>query len=1283
LGSFGCSAGGLIMAGLKNIFFVVLICVIFILPVNITNSPETGSDGNEIENQDPVSASDSEVNNTRSSSSVRNNFQIVSSTPVLMPEVNASWIQDSWSGGPGQSLWSDPRKYDVSSNLNITSPEGYLEIKKSGFIETWEYLGDGSGGRSAHKMVWSPQNKVFYIFGGYDDSFARTNTLIEYDPAKNTWKEIGKTNPPDARTHTLMVWDDVNEAVWVYGGSAGSTRYLNDLWAYNPATDTWTEKKEGPGGRYYHAGAFNPNKAEIIVYGGYMGDWYNPSKEVYVYNIQSNTWTQKTPYLGRYYHDAVWASKTNSMMVFGGVEKYVSGVGYTYVKNVNEYFPNTDTWINRSTFGVWTRPIMGYDDSNEQLIVHSGRTATYTNETWLYDINADTWEQTLDGPEIRYDSDGDWDNVNDQFVVFAGRYATTFKDSWAYFPDVPAYGSSGELVSSVYDPGHKINPRSISFNASNLQRQGIGNFPVKIKIAGSDKSPGDATKFIGPNGQTTSYFSTDTGESIPVVLKGTRYLAYTVNLTTKNRIFSPEFERIKIDYWTYPSIFSYESSIHAVGDYQGLPLRMVDWSSKEPEGTSIEVYFRQSSDNVNFDSLSWEKITHGQQEFGYESGKYFQYKAVLKTNEPAETPRLTKITFTFNLNPTEPTLLSPENNTWIGDSEPTLSWDFVDPDTTDYQSAFEVSMAQDDTFSMIVYNSNIVEDLFNSHKIENSLNDGIYYWQVRLRDNYGSWSPWSEYFILKIDTEQPTVPKIDCLSHPLESVWYRNDRVRFDWYESTDISGIGGYSYILDSSPDAEPSNNITMTTEEFERKHNSVDFAGLAIFDNAPDGVLYFHLKAVDTLGTWSNIATRMVRIDTQASEVIDLTPKAVSVGSTFNFKFTLNDTHSGISLATITWKYSSELDFRFEELILNSSGYYILSHSMGLTNDQFIEYSIEITDQSEPENKMLYPPSGYKRIDIIDNDPPVITDVVYNEIQNRFKDMPITVKASDNIGVSDAKIFFNDGSTGKTMNKDGEGSFSIIIDRVELSTLGDYGAEESIFFKVMVWDSKGNNATSPKSGNYEIALRDVDDTPEPEKRDTEEKGLSNEFIVSLVSLIIVIIIVALILFIFIRKQSEKIGEDRHKLRVAISDAQGIPGGAAVQPGDQIQPAPSQPPLPGTAGYDAGSTYPAPAGAAAPTPMPSAQGEVAGYLPEARGPQAEIPPGDQEAQSYQQAGLMVGPAAAQPGVKAPTEGPQVTTEQDTTTPTGPKTDGVEVAKGVFVSLPGETKSKTKIPRKR
>ena len=135
---------------------VILIILLLLIPANVSFlSLEDRKIGakSEIEN-DPMRESD--IKTTRSSASMRDNFQIILTAPISMPEMNGSWIQDNWTGGPGQDLWSSPSKYKSSEKLNCTSQDGHFELERSGSTEIWNYINDAPINRYRHRMAWNP-----------------------------------------------------------------------------------------------------------------------------------------------------------------------------------------------------------------------------------------------------------------------------------------------------------------------------------------------------------------------------------------------------------------------------------------------------------------------------------------------------------------------------------------------------------------------------------------------------------------------------------------------------------------------------------------------------------------------------------------------------------------------------------------------------------------------------------------------------------------------------------------------------------------------------------------------------------------------------------------------------------------------------------------------------------------------------------------------------------------------------------------------------------------------
>lgn len=117
-------------------------------------------------------------------------------------------------------------------------------------------------------FCFKDQNNNFWLFGGYGYNAGGgpglLNDLWKFDPISNQWTwingtqflnqpgtygQLGNGNPgtmPGGRMH-VNGWVDSLNNVWLFGGmgyasdmSGQGIERLNDLWKYNPTTNTWT-----------------------------------------------------------------------------------------------------------------------------------------------------------------------------------------------------------------------------------------------------------------------------------------------------------------------------------------------------------------------------------------------------------------------------------------------------------------------------------------------------------------------------------------------------------------------------------------------------------------------------------------------------------------------------------------------------------------------------------------------------------------------------------------------------------------------------------------------------------------------------------------------------------------------------------------------------------------------------------------------------------------------------------------------------------------------------------
>jgi N-acetylneuraminic acid mutarotase len=179
------------------------------------------------------------------------------------------YYNDLWKFDPSIAQWT----WMGGSNAEVPGYPGGV----SGIYGTMGAPSSGNipGGRLGG-VSWTDKSGVLWLFGGY--GFASSiqagylNDLWKYDPSENQWTWMagsnfvkslaagntpfwgqpgvygtrGKSaleNIPGSRQYAVS-WTDSNGNFWLFGGkgmdSAGTVRYLNDLWKYDPSANQWT-----------------------------------------------------------------------------------------------------------------------------------------------------------------------------------------------------------------------------------------------------------------------------------------------------------------------------------------------------------------------------------------------------------------------------------------------------------------------------------------------------------------------------------------------------------------------------------------------------------------------------------------------------------------------------------------------------------------------------------------------------------------------------------------------------------------------------------------------------------------------------------------------------------------------------------------------------------------------------------------------------------------------------------------------------------------------------------
>ncbi|MEO5985504.1 MAG: kelch repeat-containing protein [Candidatus Limnocylindria bacterium] len=162
----------------------------------------------------------------------------------------------------------------------------------------WEALQvDGPAAREDHTWTLADDG-VAYLFGGRDGETVFADTWA-FNVESLTWTELAPPRSPQPRFGHEAVWVD-GVGVVIFAGQGGPSTFFNDLWAYDPATNAWTQLPASgaiPTPRYGSCLAVGPD-GRLWASHGFTQEGTRFS-DTRAYDISAQTWTDETPSQGQ------------------------------------------------------------------------------------------------------------------------------------------------------------------------------------------------------------------------------------------------------------------------------------------------------------------------------------------------------------------------------------------------------------------------------------------------------------------------------------------------------------------------------------------------------------------------------------------------------------------------------------------------------------------------------------------------------------------------------------------------------------------------------------------------------------------------------------------------------------------------------------------------------------------------------------------------------------------------------------------------------------------------
>ncbi|CAN5531447.1 hypothetical protein BH10BAC2_BH10BAC2_09020 [soil metagenome] len=273
-----------------------------------------------------------------------------------------------------------------------------------------------------------------------NDSIIKQLPPLPDAPVKNLWRKTGIV-PFGQRSGGLSFC--TGNFIFIGGGEL-KDETTNDFWGFNTITDAWTCFAFMPGGRRRSPVSFAINGSGYISLGAAKGgDPNNFKKDLYAYDPDKNTWTEKASFPGAARVDA--SSFTINDKAYIG-----SGYTTTYCSDFYEYDPSKDKWTRIADFGGGpVSSSIGISTGTKGFLIAGDRVPENKKFVYEYLPVADNWEKRKDFPgHARYFLNG-WGIDTNFFIAGVGgaeggalRFRDFFlydvsKDNWTSIPDYP------------------------------------------------------------------------------------------------------------------------------------------------------------------------------------------------------------------------------------------------------------------------------------------------------------------------------------------------------------------------------------------------------------------------------------------------------------------------------------------------------------------------------------------------------------------------------------------------------------------------------------------------------------------------------------------------------------------------------------------------------------------------------------------------------------------------------------------------------------------------------
>ncbi len=250
----------------------------------------------------------------------------------------------------------------------------------------------------AEKVVFYPN--VYFCAG---QGVCRMGETHVYDPNTDKSEKVTAKGVPFGLAGANMAYDSESDRFILFGGYDFANQIeFDETWAYDLNTNPWTAMNPAkhPAGRNVSQMVYIPTIDRVLLFSGLVSDpvlLNEPTGDTWLYDYNHDTWQQVKPSSAptrRHYASMVYMSSVDRVLLYGGQTKEVYG---GVVGDLWSFNPATLNWEElHPAVSPGERAFHGtaYDSKADKVVLFGGGTdnaGPFTDETWLYDPQANTW----------------------------------------------------------------------------------------------------------------------------------------------------------------------------------------------------------------------------------------------------------------------------------------------------------------------------------------------------------------------------------------------------------------------------------------------------------------------------------------------------------------------------------------------------------------------------------------------------------------------------------------------------------------------------------------------------------------------------------------------------------------------------------------------------------------------------------------------------------------------------------------------------------------------------